>query len=77
MALPPANHNIPPGGQGGEDYNARFARMNINAQPFVPNVQAQPFVPMGPMHGYSGYPGYPMHGEFTLYQGSHNQNIYQ
>ena len=42
--------------QGG-DMNARFARMNVNAQPFIPNVGAQPFVP----GVYPPY-GYPAHG---------------
>ena len=61
-----ADHNIPPGGGQGSAarFNAHFAQMNINAQPFVPNVQAQQFVPMGGgmHHGYP-YGGYPMHGE--------------
>lgn len=46
--------------QGG-DMNARFARMNVNAQPFIPNVGAQPFVPAV----YPPY-GYPAHGMYFL-----------
>lgn len=64
-----ADHNIPPGGgQGAARFNAHFAQININAQPFVPNVQAQPFIPMGGgvHHGYP-YSGYPMHGEYNNY----------
>ena len=44
--------------QGG-DMNARFARMNVNAQPFIPNAGAQPFVPAV----YPPY-GYPAHGMY-------------
>ena len=52
-----------PPGQAG-DMNARFGRMNVNAQSFVPNVQAPSFVPGGGSGGYaSPYGGYSMHGE--------------
>lgn len=55
---------VPPGQSG--DLNARFGRMNVNANTFVPNVQAHSFVP-GSAGGSSGYGppygSYPMHGE--------------
>ena len=57
------------GGQAGE-LNARFNRMNVNADSFVPNVQAPSFVPGGHPAGRGGgymaphYRGYPMHGEY-------------
>ena len=57
----------PPPGQGG-DLGARFGRMNVNAQSFVPNVQAPSFVPQG--SGFGPPYNYPMqHGEQQSDQG--------
>ena len=53
-----ADPNIPPG-QGG-DMGGRFAQMNINARPFVPNIHAHPFVPVPRYGAPYGYP--PMAG---------------
>ena len=53
-----ADPNVPPG-QGG-DVGGRFAQMNINARPFVPNIHAHPFVPVPRYGAPYGYP--PMAG---------------
>ena len=60
------------GGQTG-DISARFGRMNVNADSFVPNVQAPSFVPGGQPGASRGgsympphYGGYPLHGGFTF-----------